>query len=165
MRSLDISDYQMIEDAEYPHSCTAQRNYNKRPAMATKTINAKRVALLLVILVIDHVLQANSASFEPDPGFVFSGRRKLRKLPPPPAPLLSRAPHYMFSAPPPPPSTAQIVRNLRGVSKKAPPAPKLGRPRNFRIFLSPPPPPPPAPVQGRTSNCNIPPPPPKSFQS
>ncbi|XP_023734517.1 formin-like protein 5 isoform X1 [Lactuca sativa] len=139
--------------------------------MAMNALYAKRVALLLLILVLDHLLQANSASLiEPDPEFstgtVVSGRRKLRKLPPPPAPKLSGAPHYMFSDPPPPPSTTQMrstAPNLRTVPKRAPPAPKLSRPRNFRIFLSPPPPPPPPPppaVQGRTSNCKIAPPPP-----
>ncbi|CAI9278270.1 unnamed protein product [Lactuca saligna] len=130
--------------------------------MAMNALYAKRVAILLLILVLDHLLQANSASLiEPDPGTVVSGRRKLRKLPPPPAPKLSGAPHYMFSDPPPPPSTTQMrstAPNLRTVPKPTPPAPKLSPTPRYRSIQSPPPPPP--AVQGRISNCTIAPPPP-----
>ncbi|KAI3745269.1 hypothetical protein L1987_58379 [Smallanthus sonchifolius] len=98
-------------------------------AMKT-TFYSKRLALLLVILMIDHVFQTNSASIE---GAVFSGRnRKLRtRSSPPPAPKLSRSVHYKFAAQPPPPS----------IRCKATSSPQIGLPWKFCSFLSPPPPP------------------------
>nr|GEV25774.1 zinc knuckle CX2CX4HX4C [Tanacetum cinerariifolium] len=66
----------------------------------------KRIALLLVILILDdHVIQARSGSFEsPLRDIYFRRSRMLRKLPkPPPAPKLSQSPHYKFVYPPPPP--------------------------------------------------------------
>ncbi|KAI3720336.1 hypothetical protein L6452_21252 [Arctium lappa] len=140
-----------------------------------KTIlSAKRKSLLLAVLIIHHVLQANSASIQPDPETVISGRnRNLRTLPSsPPSPELDRGSHYYTFVPPPPSPTVQMhstASSLRVVRKGSPPAPKVSRPRNFRIFPTPtrrppapPLPPPPPVVAGPPTNCNIPPPPPRS---
>lgn len=140
----------------------------------------KRIALLLVILLLDHVFRAKSASLESPLGDIYFGRsRMLRKLPkPPPAPKLSQGPHYKFFDPPPPsptpPPSLPILAtypSFRTVRKfSPPPAPKLSKPRNFRIFFSPPPSPPPplsaspltppAPVKKPPTNCDLPRPPP-----
>ncbi|KVH88930.1 extensin-like [Cynara cardunculus var. scolymus] len=131
---------------------------------------------LLAILIIHHLLQANSASIQPDPGTVISGRnRYLRTLPSsPPSPELDRSSHYFSFFQPPPPPTEQMqstTTNFRVVRKGSPPAPKVSRPRNFRIpYLPKPRPPlspllpPPSPplVAGPPTKYNIPPPPPKS---
>ncbi|KAJ9563911.1 hypothetical protein OSB04_009071 [Centaurea solstitialis] len=125
----------------------------------------KQLAPLLAILMIHHLLQANSASIEPDPGAEISGRnRKLRTLPSaPPSPEVDRNSHYFVD--PPPPEKRRTARNLRAARKGSPPAPMVSRPRNFRIFPTPtvqrrPPPPPPAVVAGPPTNCNLVPPPP-----
>ncbi|KAI3818129.1 hypothetical protein L1987_11932 [Smallanthus sonchifolius] len=105
------------------------------------TFYSKRLALLLAILIIDHVFQANSASIE---GTVFSGRNRMLRTrsSPPPAPKLNQGPRYKFLAPPPPPSEPQI----RCTATSSPPALQLGLPRKFCSFPSPPPPPPRVPL-------------------
>ncbi|KAI3744651.1 hypothetical protein L1987_57740 [Smallanthus sonchifolius] len=110
------------------------------------TFDAKRVALLLAILIILNVFRLDSASFQPHQATVFSGRnRMLRKLPSaPPPPQLSRANHFKFPYPrskahrpcPPPPKLPS-----------APPPPKLNQAPHLKlpyppIALSSPPPPP-----------------------
>ncbi|XP_076931356.1 uncharacterized protein LOC143596475 [Bidens hawaiensis] len=151
----------------------------------TTTFDSKHVAIVLVILIIHNVFQTDSASIQPNQGTIFSGRnRMLRKLPTtPPPPNIGQPPHYKLpcpppSPPPPPPLTSlyHIYPSFRTVGRGSPPAPRASRPRNYRIFLSPPPmppppppspsppppPPPPAWMYRRPSKCNLAPPPPKS---
>ncbi|KAD4983226.1 hypothetical protein R6Q59_002900 [Mikania micrantha] len=117
-----------------------------------KTFDAKLAALLLAILIIYSVFQAESASFEPNQGAVFfSRKRMLRKLPlAPPPPKISQVPHYksppppLPPPPPPPPPMQHINRtgpSFRGVRRvsPSPPPPKPNRPQNYFIFPSPPP--------------------------
>ncbi|KAD4983225.1 hypothetical protein R6Q59_002899 [Mikania micrantha] len=113
------------------------------------TFDAKLPALLLAILIIHTVFQAEAASFKPNQGAVFSSRkrmlRKLRLTPPPPK--ISQPPHYKSPPPPlppPPPPPVQHINctgpSFRGVRKVSPsPPPKPNRPQNYRIHLSPPP--------------------------
>ncbi|KAK1425891.1 hypothetical protein QVD17_21253 [Tagetes erecta] len=143
--------------------------------MKTTTFDTKQVALLLALLIIHNVFfQADCASFQPHQGTAFfSRKRMLRKLPlAPPPPQIGQAPHYKLPCPPPPPPlplshARHIGQSFRMVRRGSPPAPNSSRPRNFRIFLSPPPPPPlppppPSPsrqIYRRSSKCNIAPPP------
>ncbi|GJW66121.1 hypothetical protein Tco_0118005 [Tanacetum coccineum] len=109
------------------------------------TLQAKQLALLLLILVLDYVFQANATSYKSLLGNVLSSRSQMlrsraltvfaTKFEEPQSDIFSNPPQLLLPS-------LRVRRSLRKKDKKRsrPPAPKLS-PNRRPIYVFPPPPP------------------------
>ncbi|PWA95583.1 hypothetical protein CTI12_AA048270 [Artemisia annua] len=93
------------------------------------TLQTKQLALLLLILILDHVFQANATSYESHSGDVVTTRRQMlrSRVITVPASKLEQPRSNIFSTPSPPLLQSAIIRrSLRKKKRSPPPPPKLG---------------------------------------